>query len=259
MNRIRPRFAEVFLIFFVFHAGAAVRYVNLTSTNATPPYAAWSTAATNIQQAIDVADPGDLILVTNGIYQSGGRIVYDSFTNRVAVNRPVTVQSVNGPQETFIVGYQMPGTLVGTNAVRCVYLTNGATLSGFTLTNGATRGWGAGAFQENGGGAWSESTDGLLTNCVLIANATDSDAGGAYRGTLVDGKEFDSSYKRGEPATFPVTGVIRGWTEALQKMKVGSKWTLWIPPDLAYGERGAGGVIPPNATLVFDVELLGVK
>ena len=118
MNRIRPRFAEVFLIFFVFHAGAAVRYVNLTSTNATPPYAAWSTAATNIQQAIDVADPGDLILVTNGIYQSGGRIVYDSFTNRVAVNRPVTVQSVNGPQETFIVGYQMPGTLVGTNAVR---------------------------------------------------------------------------------------------------------------------------------------------
>ncbi len=80
-----------------------------------------------------------------------------------------------------------------------------------------------------------------------------------YRGTTIDGKEFDSSYKRGEPATFPVTGVIRGWTEALQKMKVGSKWMLWIPSDLAYGERGAGGVIAPNATLIFEVELLAVK
>ena len=81
-----------------------------------------------------------------------------------------------------------------------------------------------------------------------------------YRGTTLDGKEFDSSFKRGEPATFPCSGVIRGWTEALQKMKVGSKWQLWIPPDLAYGERGAGnGVIPPNATLCFEVELLAVK
>lgn len=80
-----------------------------------------------------------------------------------------------------------------------------------------------------------------------------------YAGTLIDGKEFDSSYKRGEPATFPVSGVIRGWTEALLKMKVGSKWQLWIPSDLAYGERGAGGVIPPNATLCFEVELLSVK
>ncbi|HEX9006119.1 MAG TPA: FKBP-type peptidyl-prolyl cis-trans isomerase [Bacteroidota bacterium] len=80
-----------------------------------------------------------------------------------------------------------------------------------------------------------------------------------YRGTLIDGKEFDSSYKHGEPATFPCSNVIRGWTEALLKMKVGSKWMLWIPPDLAYGERGAGGVIPPNATLAFEIELLAVK
>ena len=80
-----------------------------------------------------------------------------------------------------------------------------------------------------------------------------------YRGSLLDGKEFDSSYKRGEPASFPVTGVIPGWTEALQKMKVGSKWQIWIPSQLAYGERGAGAVIPPNATLAFDVELLSVK
>lgn len=80
-----------------------------------------------------------------------------------------------------------------------------------------------------------------------------------YRGMLLNGQEFDSSYKRGEPATFPVGGLIKGWTEALQMMKVGSKWTIWIPSDLAYGERGAGGVIPPNATLIFEMELLAVK
>jgi len=79
-----------------------------------------------------------------------------------------------------------------------------------------------------------------------------------YRGTLVDGTEFDSSYKRGQPATFPVGGVIHGWTEALQLMSVGSKWKLFIPSDLAYGERGNRG-IPPNATLIFEVELLSIK
>jgi len=79
-----------------------------------------------------------------------------------------------------------------------------------------------------------------------------------YRGTLIDGTEFDSSYKRNEPATFPVKGVIRGWTEALQLMKEGAKWQLFIPSDLAYGERGAGGTIGPNATLIFEVELLKI-
>lgn len=80
-----------------------------------------------------------------------------------------------------------------------------------------------------------------------------------YRGTLINGTEFDSSYKRGQPATFPVTGVIRGWTEALQLMPVGSKWQLFIPPDLAYGERGAGADIGPSATLIFEVELLSIQ
>ncbi len=80
-----------------------------------------------------------------------------------------------------------------------------------------------------------------------------------YRGTLIDGTEFDSSYKRGQPATFQVKGVIKGWTEALQLMKEGSKWQLFIPPHLAYGERGAGRDIGPQATLIFEVELLAVK
>lgn len=80
-----------------------------------------------------------------------------------------------------------------------------------------------------------------------------------YRGTLVDGTEFDSSYKRGEPATFPVNGVIPGWVEALQLMKVGSKFQLFIPSGLAYGERGAGQQIGPNSALIFEVELLSIK
>jgi FKBP-type peptidyl-prolyl cis-trans isomerase FklB len=80
-----------------------------------------------------------------------------------------------------------------------------------------------------------------------------------YKGTLIDGTEFDSSYKRGQPVTFPVSGVIAGWTEALQLMKEGAKWQLFVPPRLAYGERGAGQVIGPNATLVFEVELISVK
>ncbi|MBI3621112.1 MAG: FKBP-type peptidyl-prolyl cis-trans isomerase [Nitrospirae bacterium] len=94
-----------------------------------------------------------------------------------------------------------------------------------------------------GKGASPKETDTVSTN---------------YKGTLIDGTEFDSSYKRGEPATFPVNGVIKGWTEALQLMKVGSKWQLVIPPDLAYGPRGAGQVIGPNSTLVFEVELLSI-
>ncbi|MCX6580321.1 MAG: FKBP-type peptidyl-prolyl cis-trans isomerase [Candidatus Aminicenantes bacterium] len=80
-----------------------------------------------------------------------------------------------------------------------------------------------------------------------------------YRGTLLDGTEFDSSYKRGQPATFPLNRVIPAWTEGVQLMKVGSKYTIYAPADIAYGERGAGQNIGPNATLIFEVELLGIE
>jgi FKBP-type peptidyl-prolyl cis-trans isomerase FklB len=80
-----------------------------------------------------------------------------------------------------------------------------------------------------------------------------------YRGTLINGTEFDSSYKRKEPAKFPVKGVIKGWTEALQLMPVGSKWQLWVPSTLAYGDRGAGADIGPNTMLIFEVELISIQ
>jgi FKBP-type peptidyl-prolyl cis-trans isomerase len=80
-----------------------------------------------------------------------------------------------------------------------------------------------------------------------------------YRGTTIDGKEFDSSYKRGEPATFPLNRVIKGWTEGLQLMKEGGKWQFFIPSELAYGSRGAGRDIGPNEVLIFEIELLGIE
>lgn len=79
-----------------------------------------------------------------------------------------------------------------------------------------------------------------------------------YTGKFLDGRVFDSSVERGQPISFPLNGVITGWTEGLQLMPVGSTFEFWIPPNLAYGTRGAGGVIPPNATLYFEVQLLGI-
>jgi FKBP-type peptidyl-prolyl cis-trans isomerase FklB len=90
-----------------------------------------------------------------------------------------------------------------------------------------------------------------------IPKATDT-VQANYMGTLINGQEFDNSYKRGEPITIPVTGVIRGWTEALEMMPVGSKWKLFIPSDLGYGDRGAGSAIPGGSALIFEIELLNI-
>ncbi|MGA2683834.1 MAG: choice-of-anchor Q domain-containing protein [Verrucomicrobiota bacterium] len=178
-------------------------YVDAGGTNPVVPYTSWATAATNIQDAMSTTGAGDLVLVTNGIYQYGG----DSFSgsNRVHVINEATLQSVNGPAVTFIMGYQVPGTTNGPSAVRCVYLTEFSSLSGFTLTNGASgSGYGGGVISETfcvisncvitgnasaGNGAGSESfNNSLLVNCVLSGNIAMSggSGGGAYGSTLVN-------------------------------------------------------------------------
>ena len=167
-------------------SGVTVRYVDLNNASPTPPFTNWTTSATNIQDAVDAADPGDEIVVTNGVYQTGVRVMYGAMGNRVAVDKAVTLQSVNGPAVTLIQGYQVPGTTNGDGAVRCVYLTNGATLVGFTLTNGATRSSQTAdpILERSGGGVLCESTSAVVSNCVLTGNSAQANGGGADKGTL---------------------------------------------------------------------------
>jgi hypothetical protein len=144
-------------------AMAAVHYVDVNSTNPTPPYTNWSTAATNIQDAVDAAAAGDRVVVTNGFYATGGRMAVGvSSTNRVAVDKPLSLRSVNGPQFTILDGGQ---------SVRCVYLTNDVSLSGFTLTNGT-------------GGVFGESWTATVSNCVISGNVLYGVEGGAFNCTL---------------------------------------------------------------------------
>ena len=176
--------AVVFWLLVAANAFAGEHYVRPYSPLPTPPYGDWDTAAETIQDAINVAGAGDLILVTNGVYQTGERVVCGNARNRVALTVPVTVRSVNGPEQTIIKGYQVPGTTNANSAVRCAYLTNGAALIGFTLSGGATRAVGNARFDQAGGAVWCESASAVVSNCVLVGNGAHAFGGGAYRGTL---------------------------------------------------------------------------
>ena len=161
------------------------RYVAAGNPNPIYPYSSWATAATNIQDAVDASAVGGLVLVTNGTYASGGRPSIGYLTNRVAVEKPLSLLSVNGPEFTVIQGFQVPGTTNGYNAIRCIYLADGAVLSGFTLTNGATLrddDLGQVEVDRRGGGVWGEASA-VVSNCLVLGNSAVY-GGGASGGSL---------------------------------------------------------------------------
>ncbi len=178
---------------------SVVHYVDLNSPDPQPPYTNWATAATNIQDAVDVAAVGEQVVVTNGLYAIGGRAAGTNLLlNRVVVNKPLSLKSVNGPQFTIIKGKKGAGSGgLGDDAIRCVYLTNGALLSGFTLTNGATRSWsqdyaqdqfGGGVMCDSGGvwcgDRWCGSETIVVSDCVIVNNSAYRGGGGSAGGTL---------------------------------------------------------------------------
>src|SRR5215471_4799919 len=175
----------------LFLAGAGrlfgtVHYVDVNSTNATPPYTNWATAATNIQDAVDAAGGAGEVVVTNGIYAAGGRAYNSSLTNRVTVDKPLWVHSVNGPQFTVIQGQKAANGGNGDGAIRCVYLIYYAVLSGFTLTNGATHAVNGypSYLESSGGGVYCQNYNAVVSNCVVTGNSAYQLAGGVYEGTL---------------------------------------------------------------------------
>ena len=161
------------------NAAASTLYVWTNSPSPAPPYDAWVNAARSIQTAIDYAQPADIIWVTNGVYNSGSKIVYGTMPNRIALDKALVVRSVNGPDETVIVG-QGPR---GGSAVRCAYLGTNAQLIGFTLSNGGTLTSGDISREQYAGGAWCEGSA-ILSNCVVSGCDAAEAAGGVYRGIL---------------------------------------------------------------------------
>ncbi|HSU54642.1 MAG TPA: hypothetical protein VLT36_11340, partial [Candidatus Dormibacteraeota bacterium] len=177
-----------FIIFFVFVGfifcsplvRAADFFVSPLGSNV-PPFAGWTTAATNIQTAIDAASAGDTVWVTNGVYGAGGKVMAGDLTNRVALDKALTVRSVNGRWVTVIDGGGKPN---GSQAVRCAWLTNGATLMGFTVQRGSTRNSGDTITLQSGGGIWCSSSAATLFNCLIISNAAASSGIAAFQGAL---------------------------------------------------------------------------
>lgn len=217
-NPVKPRLCcwwAVLACLFVMKSAAADFYVVPVNANSAAPYQSWNTAATNIQDAVDLAGAEDTIWVTNGVYGSGSRVAADGSTNRVLVGVAITLQSVNGAAVTAIDGGKL---------MRCLFLTNNAILSGFTLTNGNA---------VNGGGLFCSSTNALVLNSVLVNNLARS-GGGAYSGTL------SNCTMQGN--TCPFTGAEGGgvYGAVLTNCTLSGNSTGGDYPNATGGTRGGG-------------------
>lgn len=171
-----------------------VKYVSIANPSPVAPFTNWTTAATRIQDAVDAANAGDCIVVSNGVYTTGGRILFGAMNNRVVLTNAVTLTSVSGPQFTSIVG----GTYT-----RCVYLGSNAVISGFTITNGQTQ-YGDRTNDESGGGIWSQ-TGGVVSNCFIVGNTAWSDGGcggGIYGGSIFNSTLTNNTAGYGGGAAF---------------------------------------------------------
>lgn len=184
MNKIFQNLSvAVALMWGVFTGWGADRYVSPTGGHL-PPFTNWADAATNIQDAIEAALPLETIWVTNGIYATGGKAKSGDLTNRVALDKPVVVRSVNGSEATIIQGAWHPGSTNGATAVRCAWLGSNSKLDGFTLQGGATRSQGDQTNMMSGGGSWCLSALAVVTNCVVRSNAAFAEGGGCFGGTI---------------------------------------------------------------------------
>jgi hypothetical protein len=180
MKSIFCKFAVFVLpVFIGWESSGIDRYVSPLGSH-TAPFLSWDEAATNIQDAIDAASAGDIIWVTNGIYETGGKVMFGDLTNRVALDKPVIVQSVNGPNATIIRG---AGNTNGPTAVRCAWLTNGASLIGFALTAGATR-ITLGENARGGGVRGTSIRNAFVSNCIILSNSAYGGGGGTSLGRL---------------------------------------------------------------------------
>ena len=176
-------FGLLFLSLLAVPTRATDRFVSPAGTGI-PPFSDWPTAATNIQDAIDASTAGDVVWVTNGVYAAGGKVMAGDLTNRVVLDKALTVQSLNGPFVTIIQGAWDPSTTNGPLAVRCAWVTDGAVLAGFTLRGGATRSSGDPTALRSGAGVWCSSSNATVANCIILSNAAKFYGGGAYQGAL---------------------------------------------------------------------------
>jgi hypothetical protein len=227
-------------------AQLVIHCVDAAGTNPAAPYSTWATAATNIQDAITASFAGDIVLVTNGLYATGGKSMDGVLTNRVSVDKAIRVQSVNGPWVTAIQGAWDPVSTNGPAAVRCAWLTNGAVLNGFTLQNGATLNSGDDLALQSGGGVWCASTNAIVCNCLLSNNFASYGGGGIGFGTLNNSLvvENEASYGGG------------AYNATLNNCSVVDNYTTITDP---FSGAGTCGGIVNNSIVIIVIPLKHVE